>query len=180
MFAYPQRFRSLSRIRTAAGKEVDARDYPFDQGHEDIVVLAEAGSRIGWSAALAREDGFLFFALKDARRLPETVLCMSNGGRHYAPWLGRHSCVLGIEEVATSCHANGRFESTAEVSEEGLATGLVLGGDDLDIAYGFGAIPAPPGWTEIADIQPSRALLVLRDIGGDTITLPFDGTHFGF
>ena len=177
--SYPQRFTSLSQVLTADGRNVDARSYPFDSGHEDIVTLAEAGGSLGWSAALAIRDGFLFFAIKDARRLPETILWMSNGGRHYAPWLGRHTNVLGIEEVATSCHASGHFDSASGQSEEGLTMGLELGDDDADIRYGFGAIAAPPGWTEVADIQPFKSILVLRDIGGDAITLPFDGTHFG-
>ena len=62
---------------------------------------------------------------------------------------------------------------------KGSRWGLELGDDDADIRYGFGAIAVPPGWTEVADIQPFKSILVLRDIGGDAITLPFDGTHFG-
>ena len=105
------------------------------------------------------------FSVKDARRLPETILCMSNGGRSYAPWLGRHSEVLGVDEVATSCHANGRFENTTEVSAENLATGLVLDGEaEADIRYGFGAIPAPPGWTEVASIQPLELSVLVKEL----------------
>ncbi|MDA4844972.1 hypothetical protein [Hoeflea poritis] len=180
VLSYPQRINTLAQIKTAGGKTVDAAGYPFDSGHEDTLVMAEADGDIGWSAALAKKDGFLFFAVKDARRLPETTLWMSNGGRSYAPWLSRHTYVLGIEETATGCHASRHFESTGALSSEGLATGLVLKeGAETEFRYGFGAVPAPAGWTEIADIRVRRSELMMTDTGGDSLTLPFDGTHFG-
>nr|WP_306268979.1 hypothetical protein [Pararhizobium sp. IMCC3301] len=181
MLAYPQKFEGLDAVRTAADQSVDASFYPFSKRHEDIVVMAEAtGSEIGWSAALADQDGFLFFAVKDARALPETLLWMSNGGRNYAPWSGRHTCVLGIEEAATACHASGAFASSDTRSPSGLVQALALKASTVrEIRYGFGAIPAPPHWREVADIRVSASELTLVDVSGAEITLPFDGTHFG-
>jgi len=179
VLAYPQRFTALSEVATADGDVVDASTYPYTKAHEDLIVLAEAHAGIGWSAALARNDGFLFFAVKDARRLPETILWQSNGGRDYAPWLGRHTHVLGIEEAATACHVNGRFDSLDGPSDEGLATGLVLDAPTTGIRYGFGAAPAPRDWTMVSDIVPSTTDITLVDVGGDSITLPFHGAHFG-
>ena len=181
MLAYPQRFERLDAVWTAADQSVDASFYPFSKRHEDIVVMAEAkGQEIGWSAALADQDGFLFFAVKDAAALPETLLWMSNGGRNYAPWFGRHTCVLGIEEAATACHASGAFTSSDTKSPSGLVQGLVLKDSTIrEIRYGFGAIPAPPHWREIADIRVTVSDLTLVDVSGAEITLPFDGRHFG-
>lgn len=181
MLAYPQKFSDWRAVRTSDGKTVDASSYPFSNLHEDIVVLANRNdTAIGWSAALAKRDGFLFFAIKDATALPETILWMSNGGRRYSPWLGRHTCVLGIEEAATSCHLNGEFSSTDERSTYGLATGMRLQSAAVqDIRYGFGAVPVPSGWSEVEDISVDRTSLTLSDVGGDHMTLPFDGTHFG-
>ena len=180
LLAYPQRAHTLAQIKTASGEVIDAASYPFESCHEDSLVMAEADGTVGWSAALAKEDGFLFFAIKDALQLPETTLWMSNGGRSYAPWLNRHTCVLGIEETATGCHASGRFESTGALSSEGLPTGLVLEPDrETDIRYGFGAIRVPSGWTEVADIKIAQTVLTITDAGGASITLPFDGAHFG-
>jgi len=181
--SYPQRFPDLRSTLLADGTTADAGRYPFchGHGHEDMVVLAEENATtIGWSAALARQDGFLFFAIKDARALPETLLWMSNGGRNYAPWSGRHTAVLGIEEAATACHDRGDFGSAPGLSKHGLACGLNLySGTDHDIRYGFGAIPVPEGWSEIADIQVQSHHLILLDVGGDSLTLPFLGSHFG-
>lgn len=181
LLAYPQRFEGLGAVRTAAGERVDASFYPFSERHEDIVVLAEAiGREIGWSAALAQKDNFLFFAVKDATALPETLLWMSNGGRNYAPWSGRHSSVLGIEEAATACHAGGAFTSSDTKSPSGLKQGLVLKASSAhEIRYGFGAVPAPPHWREVADIRISTSALTLVDVSAEELTVPFDGTHFG-
>ena len=71
------------------------------------------GRRIGWSAAVAAADGFVFFAVKDAQMLCQTSLWMSNGGRFFAPWSSRHRAVLGIEE-GTTFFGNGRLASAAE------------------------------------------------------------------
>lgn len=181
MLAYPQKFSGLDRVQTADGKRVDAGRYPFAKAHEDMLVLAGSNTvKIGWSAALAKSDGFLFFAIKDAVTLPETLLWMSNGGRHYKPWSSRHDCVLGIEEAATCAHHTGVFSSTGAISPYGLTDGLILEEDGFrEIRYGFGAIPVPENWTEVADIQTSSDGLILTDIGGGQVEIPFAGSHFG-
>ena len=177
LLRYPQTFNSLDEVRSADGEVVDASFYPYAEQHEDIVVLAGAASQsIGWTAALAQKDGFLFFSIKDARVLPETILWMSNGGRYYAPWSSRHTAVLGLEEAATSCHANQQFSSEATPSRHGIASGLSLDPSGTrDIRYCCGAIPAPTGWTRVADIRINDHTLVLQDIGGDERSIPFDG-----
>jgi hypothetical protein len=176
--AYPQTFASLKEVKLGDGRTVDASRYPFDSDHEDLVVLAEApGAKLGWSAAVAIADGFVFFAVKDAAKLPETVLWMSNGGRTYSPWNSRHRAVIGIEEAATSMHVIGGLGATAPTSEAGLATGLTLG-DETAIRYAFGAIAVPSGWSEIVDIKATADQLTLRDVGGGSVTLPFAGGQF--
>jgi hypothetical protein len=174
ILAYPQRFASLAAVRRADGGVADARLYPFDDGHEDLVALSEMpGTAIGWTAALAASDGFLFFAVKDARALPHTVLWMSNGGRSYSPWNSRHRPVIGMEEAVVGFHLAGGGDT------DGLPTGLTLGdGKTTAIRYAFGAIAAPQGWTEVGDIQIAADTITLTDVGGDARVLPFDGGHF--
>lgn len=180
-FKYPQTVHESTQLKTLSDDTIDFATYPFAKGHEDLVIMAEqANVPLGWTAALAAQDGFLFFAIKDAIALPETLLWMSNGGRKYAPWLGRHRHVLGIEEVSTTCHHNGVFSSAPGLSPCGLGQGLELSnGKTSQINYAFGAITPPDGWTKITDIQIKATSLVLHDIGGETITVPFCGAHFG-
>jgi hypothetical protein len=175
LLKYPQRIENLSRVERADGGFADASFYPFAERHEDFIALAEAkGGHFGWSAALAMKDGFLFFAVKDAAALPETLLWMSNGGRDYAPWSGRHTAVLGIEEAATSFHVNGE---QAGGTDEFRATGVELGGTTV-IRYAFGAVPAPKGWTRVSDIQIGGETLMLIDEGGDSTILAFESRFF--
>ncbi|MGI9367144.1 MAG: hypothetical protein ACR2O8_18335 [Rhizobiaceae bacterium] len=181
LLSYPQRFDSITHVATGRGESVDISHYPFAREHEDIAVLLESSnSRLAWSAALASRDGFLFFAIKDPDILPQTLLWMSNGGRHYSPWDSKHDCVLGIEEAATSCHRSGGFASAPDKGSDGLACGLnLLQQGSTDIRYGFGAIPAPQGWSQISDIRMSADNIVIEDVSGATETLPFHGAHFG-
>lgn len=181
LLSYPQMVDGSGPLETRSGDQVDIYTYPFADNHEELVIMAERPStQLGWTAALARQDGFLFFAIKDATVLPETLLWMSNGGRNYAPWLSRHKYVLGIEEVATNCHYKGTFASDIGRSPHGLPQGLTLSpGHVTTINYAFGAIEPPEGWTRIRDIQISTDHLVLVDASGETRTVTFHGAHFG-
>lgn len=178
---YPQTVHDSTHLKTHSNDTIDFATYPFAQDHEDLVIMAEqANVQLGWTAALAAQDGFLFFAIKDAIALPETLLWMSNGGRNYAPWLGRHRHVLGIEEVSTTCHHNGVFSSASGLSPCGLRQGLELSnGKTRQVNYAFGAITPPDGWTKITDIQIRARSLTLHDISGEITTVPFCGAHFG-
>ena len=182
ILAYPQRFADLSALRLADGGSVDARSYPFADRHEDFVQLFEVpGTALGWTAALAARDGFLFFAVKDAHILPSTVLWMSNRGRDYEPWRGRHRNVIGLEEACTYFGEGHRASAAPNaVSDEGIATALALAPDrPLVIRYAFGAILAPPGWTEIRAIAVEPDSIVIEDAGASHVRVPFDGGFFG-
>lgn len=178
IFAYPQRFETLKAVKLRDGHTVDASVYPLDTGHEDLSVQVEVpDNKLGWSAAVAAKDGFVFFAVKDATKLPETILWMSNGGRSYSPWNSRHLAVVGIEEAATPAHATGWFSDVSAPSPIGQATGVEFGGEQV-IRYAFGAIRVPSGWREIVGIEAMNELLTLRDVGGGSVTLPFLGRYF--
>ena len=175
LLAYPQRFDGLADVGLADGTRRDLRAYPWAEGEEDFLTLfdpPEAG--VGWSAAVAAADGFVFFALKDAGVLCQTSLWMSNGGRHYPPWSSRHRAVLGIEE-ATAHFGDGRVVSSAAngFAAAGYRTALPLGGE-ICVRYALGAIPVPDGWREITGLDLGGGTLTLTDIGGGTAQVPFD------
>ncbi len=180
VLAYPQEFARLSSVRLATGETVDASLYPFASGHDDFVTLFDPrDAAIGWSAAVAATDGFVFFALKDASVLPQTSLWMSNGGRPYAPWNGRHTRVLGIEESCTH-FGDGIAVSAGDnnLTRAGYRTAVDLGGG-VTVKYALGAVPLPAGFTRIADIQRTADGIVLVDAGGGRHAVPFDTRFFG-
>jgi hypothetical protein len=182
IFKCPQEFESLAAVGLADGRTVDMRRYPFAEGHEDFLMLFDpTDARLGWSAAVAAADGFVFFAVKDAQVLGQTAIWMSNGGRSYAPWSSRHLAVLGIEEAC--CHfGDGRLVSGAPnaFTERGYRTSVALAPEDaVVVRYALGAIPAPAGWSEIANVRVEGGALTLTDVGGETRTLPFYPDFFG-
>jgi hypothetical protein len=98
-------FNSLSRVPTSDGQTTDLSSYPARQGYEDIAMIASRpGVKVAWTAATFPEQRYVWFALKDPKVLPCTLMWSSNGGRHYPPWNGRHVGVLGLEEVMSYFH----------------------------------------------------------------------------
>jgi hypothetical protein len=176
ILAYPRRFDGLGAVPLADGTTRDARAYPFAEGHEDFLTLYDPrDARIGWSAAVAAADGFLFFAVKDAAVLNQTSLWMSNGGRKYAPWSSRHTAVLGIEEGSTY-FGDGRVASAGPnaFAQEGYRTAVPLRPDgEVVVRYALGALAAE-GWSEVADVRLSAGALSIVDRSGTSRTVPFD------
>ncbi len=98
-------FDRLDHVPSNDGSFADLSRYPAREGFEDLVmVYTEKESSFAWSAVSFPEEGYVWFSLKDPRVLSGTVLWHSNGGRHYAPWSGRHRGVLGVEEVTSYMH----------------------------------------------------------------------------
>ena len=98
-------FRSLARVPMANGGFTDLSVYPARRGFDDIVVLmSDIRQPFTWTAVTFPAEGYVWFALKDPHVLGQTLLWLSNGGRHYAPWNGRYFNALGLEEVTSYFH----------------------------------------------------------------------------
>lgn len=180
VFVYPQQFESLAAVRLRSGETIDATHYPFARGHEDFLSLFDPPSAaIGWSAAVAVNDGFVFFALKDASVLCQTSLWMSNGGRPFSPWNGRHTNVLGIEESCTH-FGDGIAVAAGEndLTRQGYRTSVDLTAG-VTVRYALGAVPVPAGFTRVADIVRTPQGIELVDAGGARHAVPFDTAFFG-
>jgi hypothetical protein len=91
------------------------------------MLVADATLPFAWSAVVFPREGYVWFALKNPRVLRGTVLWISNGGRHYPPWSGRHVNVLALEEVTSYFHY-GLAESARpnELSRRGWPTCVKL------------------------------------------------------
>ena len=59
------------------------------------------------------------------------------------------------------------------LSAAGYRTALALGGE-VCVRYALGAIPVPDGWSEVADIVLAGGELMLADVGGGRVAVPFD------
>ncbi len=177
---YPAQSVNLSAFPGAAGP-VDLHRYPEAAGHEDFITLVEAhDSPLGWTVVIRQAEDDLVIVLKDPAVLPVTMLWFSNGGRDYAPWNGRHTGVLGVEDgCASGAGGIDAARGPNPVSALGVPTVLPLApGKTHTLRHVIGAARRPAGWQRIASVGVGQGELVLTEANGQTLRLPFDDAFF--
>lgn len=149
-------FRSLDKVPLHAGGYTDLSRYPARKGFDDLVLMvARASLKLGWTAVTFPRHRHVYFALKDPRVLRHTICWMSNGGRHYAPWSGRHTGVLGIEDVTAYYHI-GLAESVRKnpLKDRGYPTTISLKpGKPFVVNYIMGMADIPAGFDKVKTIR---------------------------
>jgi hypothetical protein len=175
LLAYPARTHDLAAFPAAAGGTTDLTDYRMDRRHEDFVTLVEAGhGGPGWTAVARRAEKDLVLVLKNPADLPVTMLWISNGGRDYAPWNGRHRGVLGIEDGRA---AIGHAASLGDnwLKREGVPTAFDLAeGRRIAFRQVVGAVPLDGGEPPLSvTVRPRHLELAFAD--GGTRDIPHDG-----
>ncbi|MEM0915199.1 MAG: hypothetical protein AAGK09_11390 [Planctomycetota bacterium] len=177
-------FDDLAAVPSHDGATADLTTYPARDGVDDLVQLASAvDSGLAWSAVSVaphgdptRDGGWLWFALKNPAVLRSTLLWHSNGGRDDAPWNGRHTRVLGVEET-TSHFSDGLAGSVGENDwrDRGVPTVFNLRpGRPFHVPYAFGCIPRPAGFTRVAAIEPAADGVGITDEAGASCDVPVD------
>lgn len=172
-------FKSLRQVEMIDGAMADLTHYPARPGFEDLVMMVtNPKQRLGWNAVTFPRDGYVWFALKDTQVLRNTVLWISNGGRHYAPWSGRHCHVMGIEDVTANFHY-GLTESARDnpLSRAGMPTAIELSPEKpLVVNYIMGVVGIPGGFDRVAGIKPTddRKAIILSSCSGHEVTAPVD------
>ncbi len=153
-------FRSLERVPLHTGGATDLTSYPARRGFDDLVMLtADAKLPFAWTAVTFPGERYVYFALRDPRTLRHTILWMSNGGRHYAPWNGRHTSVLGIEDTTSYFHY-GLAESAKPnpLNRRGIPTTLTLNPKrPTAVNYIIGVAAIPAGFDRVKEIRTVSA-----------------------
>ncbi|HTW93191.1 MAG TPA: hypothetical protein VMD30_00255 [Tepidisphaeraceae bacterium] len=172
-------FDSLESVLTQSGSPADLSRYPARAGFEDLAMLiADPALPFAWTAATLAAEGYVWFALKDAKILTSTVLWFSNGGRHYAPWNGRHRGVLGLEEITGHFHEG--LAQSAEpnpLSDRGFVTAHQLSpGLPLTVNYIMAVAPIPKTFDAVANIEvaPAGDSVTIRSRNEQSVTAPID------
>jgi hypothetical protein len=178
LLLYPQRFDDLRSAWLADGERVDLATYPQLEAHEEIVLLAsDPADAYAWSAVTS-PDGWVWFGVRANDVLRSTVLWMSHGGRHYAPWSSRHTHVIGIEEVTAAFHLGHRASiAPNSLRAAGVDTAVDLRPEGaVRTRYAFGLVPTPSGFGCVARLTVLEDALHLEDEDGATLRVPFDGS----
>jgi hypothetical protein len=169
-------FETISEVPTLTGETADLSRYPARRGYEDLVTLVSDDSMpFAWTAVTFRKQRYAWFALKDPRVLRSTIFWISNGGRHYPPWNGRHVNVMGLEEVTSYFHP-GLAESVAEnpISKRGYPTHAQLNPNrPLVVNYIFGVTAVPVGFERVDTIEAADGGVILRS-GRISVRVPID------
>ena len=172
-------FPSLRAVPRADGGTADLSLYPAREGFEDLVMLVSDPSLpFAWTAAVVAGEGWVWFSLRDPRVLRSTIFWMSNGGRHYAPWNGRHRHVIGLEDVTSYFH-HGHAESVRPnpLSRMGIPTCIDLHPEHpVSVASIMAVAPIPRGFDEVREIREGKRArtIELESRSGKIIRVPLD------
>jgi len=172
-------FKSLEKVPTQTSETTDLSRYPARRGFEDLVMLvSDAELPFAWTAVAFPKERYVWFALKDPRVLRETILWLSNGGRHYPPWSSRHFNVMGLEEVTSYFHL-GLAESARKnpISRKGIPTCLTLNSrQPLVVPYIMGVAKIPAGFDRVVSIQATQRNrgIRLQSASGRHVNAPVD------
>lgn len=172
-------FSSLKNVPQADGGKADLSIYPAREGFEDLVMLvSDASLPFAWTAAVVAEEGWVWFSLKDPRVLRSTIFWMSNGGRHYPPFSGRHRGVIGIEDVTSYFH-HGHAESVRPnpLNKAGVPTFIEFTPDSpVTVNSIMAAAPVPGGFDEVRHIREGKhgRSVELESRSGKTIKVPLN------
>jgi len=164
-------FRSLECVPTLTGGSADLASYPARRGFEDLVLLvSDPDLPFAWTAVTFPKQHFVWFALKNPRVLRETIFWISNGGRHYPPWNGRHVNVMGLEEVTSYFHL-GLAESAEKnpLSQKGFPTFIMLNPKKpFVVPYVMGITRIPTGFDRVASLEGDKDnhSVILRSYSG--------------
>lgn len=170
-------FRSLDRVPLLVGGYTDVSRYPARKGYEDLVMLTADGKLpLAWTAVTFPRERYMWFALRDPQVLRHTILWLSNGGRHYPPWSGRHTSVLGLEDTTSYFHY-GLAESAKPnpLSRRGIPTAVTLEPRSPTVVnYIFGVAAIPAGFDRVRDIRPAAAGVELVSASGKRVRTAVD------
>ena len=167
-------FKDLKSVPTITGETADLSRYPARRGFEDIAILvADPKLLVAWTAVAFPEEGYVWFSLRDPQVLASTLLWMSNGGRHYPPWNGRHINVLGVEDCTGFFHS-GLSESAAPnaLSKRGLKTHIAFDPKSpFSVKYIMGLAAIPKQFDRVKNIIiEAQAITLVSDSGLDVKT----------
>jgi hypothetical protein len=171
------RFTQLDRVPLALGGHADLSAFPARRGYDDLVqLLSKLAQPFAWTSVAFPEQGYAWFALKDPRVLNSTLLWISNGGRYPHPWNGRHTAVMGLEEITgyfdygVAASVKRRFS----VRPAHATTLTQQAKHPLVVNYIMALVAIPKTFGRIQAILPVEGGVELRGTSSSSVRLPLD------
>ncbi len=169
------RFTDIHRVPMAwkGAADADLASLPARKGHADLVLLLNEPGERAWVTATRRDEGWVWFALKDPAILNGTLLWIENHGRHGLPWFGRNHCV-GIEDI-TGHWADGLAASIAPnvLTREGVRTSVELSAKrPTSVQYIQGVVRVPAGFEEVRTLEFGPGTVTFVSTAGHRVAAP--------
>ena len=174
------KFDNLTSVPLADGGNTDLTRYPARPGNDDLVMMVnEAATEeqpFAWSAVVL--DGYLWFALKNPADFPATLFWISNGGRPTAPWNGRHTGRLGIEEVCSHfCHGVDISREDRLADEQIPTTRQFHKDETVSLKFIQGVAATPENFGAVTSIVPvDKHTVTITDNNGLSLMVDLDWT----
>jgi hypothetical protein len=164
-------FDDLGRVPLAGGGTTSLKEYPARNGYEDIAMVSHATGDFAWTSVTM--DGYVWMSLKDPRTLASTLFWITNGGRHFPPWNGRHRFRMGIEEV-TSAFCFGLEDSRRRRGmPEGVPSTLTFHPKKPTAINQIHVVhPVPKNFGGVKKVQRAAGSVLVTGESGRTVTIP--------
>ena len=139
-----RRFTTLAEVAVKSGGHERFDRLPFADDREDILQLCgiEGGVHL-----VDEHDRVAWDLSWDTAKLPSCLLWMSNRGRKFPPWNGRHLCV-GVEPVASAFDFGSVIAASDNpIAQSGVRTAITIEPETL-LTLGWrirGQVPQPTG-----------------------------------
>lgn len=174
-FAIGARFTDLTQVPLMfkGAPDADATKLPTRQGYADLLQIFYDPGEIAWTTATHREEGYVWFSLKDPAVLNSTVFWIENHGRHGVPWNGRNNC-LGLEDV-TAFFADGLAASAQPniLTKEGVKTAVELSADHPTVVrYIQGVAKVPAGFEQVKTLEFAPGQVTFVSTTGQRVSVP--------
>jgi hypothetical protein len=134
-------FASLDAVPTLAGPPLSLERLPLDSRNEELVQLCGVSGDV---VLRYPGEGFQVRLSWDTSHLPSVLLWVSNRGRTFAPWNGRH-LALGIEPVCSAFDLGPAVSTgTNPIAAQGVATAMDFAPDrPFTTSYRIAVEPLP-------------------------------------
>lgn len=170
-------FTNLQEVATITRDMTDLSHYPARRGFEDIAqIVADPDRDVAWTAVSFPKQRYVWFALKDPKVLGSTLMWMSNGGRHYPPWNGRHVSVMGLEEITSYFHIGLAASARKNpLADKGVPTMVQLKpGTPMVVNYIMAVAPTPANFAGVKQITIDEKGCTLISENGKTAKTALD------
>lgn len=171
-----QEIHDIHSVRSIYGENVDLAHHPVMKGAFDLIQFAERKERdICFAAFVNKEEGYIYYQLKNPKEYPYVMLWIFNGGRYFEPWNGTMDGCLGVEDLAEFAAQLFPNETDTETGKGKYNTCTVLEpGREYSYKQIYGVVKMPEGYEGVADIQYTDEGIVIVGLDGSEIPAKVD------